>query len=281
MIDGELVRSVDQEKNKLLHKKTDRNQCHEENTELPLTFHHPNLSDPVYQGRCGSCWANSTISMLQDRATSKFQPSIQDALGTSMYDSSLNGCSGGDPFTLLQNISGDRGLFNISGDKQWFISDNICLISNEKIHECGIEHLNNKREDYLKCINTQDNTDRIQERTKQMKLEVYNKGPIVCLINALSCNGGNEDNDKSKSPLKNYKKGEVITSDNCAVTPNHAVEIVGWEQDCHDQTETNWIIKNSWGVHYGDNGYFKVRAGKNVLGIENECSAANVEQLTL
>ena len=45
----------------------------------------------------------------------------------------------------------------------------------------------------------------------------------------------------------------------------HAIEIVGWgEQNGKDY----WIIKNSWGVEWGDNGYFKMTRGNNNCEIE-------------
>ena len=286
MIQGELIRSADQEQQKLLHKSTNRNQCHEsDTTQLPLNYlKKENLSDVISQGRCGSCWANSTIGMIQDRILKNkhvFKPNIQDALGTSMNDSLLNGCNGGDPFTLLQKISEGRGLTNIDGDKKVYLSDNICLISNEKVHQCSVDFPSD-HEKYLKCINEDsrniDSESLIKERTINMKKEIFNKGPIVCSINALSCDGKHDD-DKSKSPLKSYTKNAVIYEPKCNITPNHAVEIVGWEQDSKEKNATNWIIKNSWGKNYGDDGYFKIRAGENILGIENECSAAHVEKI--
>jgi len=30
-----------------------------------------------------------------------------------------------------------------------------------------------------------------------------------------------------------------------------------------------WILKNSWGSHWGENGYFRVLRGQDVLGIES------------
>ena len=50
----------------------------------------------------------------------------------------------------------------------------------------------------------------------------------------------------------------------------HAVEIVGWG------TEKNidfWIIKNSWGEQWGNEGYFKIQRGVNMCDIEYNCIA--------
>ena len=46
----------------------------------------------------------------------------------------------------------------------------------------------------------------------------------------------------------------------------HALEIVGWGEE---KGEKYWIIKTSWGVDWGDRGFFKMVRGRNVCDIEN------------
>lgn len=41
----------------------------------------------------------------------------------------------------------------------------------------------------------------------------------------------------------------------------HAVTIVGWDDD-HD----SWIVKNSWGTFWGEDGYFEIRRGDSDIG---------------
>eukprot|EP00511_Aplanochytrium_stocchinoi_P011215 CAMPEP_0204863458 /NCGR_PEP_ID=MMETSP1348-20121228/3333_1 /ASSEMBLY_ACC=CAM_ASM_000700 /TAXON_ID=215587 /ORGANISM="Aplanochytrium stocchinoi, Strain GSBS06" /LENGTH=560 /DNA_ID=CAMNT_0052013793 /DNA_START=331 /DNA_END=2013 /DNA_ORIENTATION=- len=41
----------------------------------------------------------------------------------------------------------------------------------------------------------------------------------------------------------------------------HAVMIVGWD-------EISWIVKNSWGPSWGDNGYFRLKRGVNEIAVE-------------
>ncbi|MFQ6650952.1 hypothetical protein Gotur_023132 [Gossypium turneri] len=62
-----------------------------------------------------------------------------------------------------------------------------------------------------------------------------------------------------------YKTG-VFTSDKCGTTSqdvNHAVLAVGYGVE---NGVSYWLIKNSWGAQWGDNGYFKMEMGKNMCG---------------
>ena len=49
--------------------------------------------------------------------------------------------------------------------------------------------------------------------------------------------------------------------------PNHAVLIVGWNDSLvHDGGTGGWIVKNSWGTEWGDNGYFTIAYGSASIG---------------
>jgi hypothetical protein len=49
--------------------------------------------------------------------------------------------------------------------------------------------------------------------------------------------------------------------------PNHAVVLVGWD-DSECDGEGAWIVKNSWGSNWGDDGYFKIKYGSCYIGSE-------------
>lgn len=50
----------------------------------------------------------------------------------------------------------------------------------------------------------------------------------------------------------------------------HAIEIVGWGEK---NNKKYWIIRNSWGINWGDNGYFYIARGKNECKIEENVMA--------
>jgi hypothetical protein len=57
----------------------------------------------------------------------------------------------------------------------------------------------------------------------------------------------------------------------------HAIRLIGWgTQTCtHSQngkveTHKFWLAANTWGVHWGEHGFMKIRKGTNECGLESE-----------
>lgn len=80
--------------------------------------------------------------------------------------------------------------------------------------------------------------------------------------------------------LLNYKDGiyhHVTSSDSVSANPweetNHAVVVVGWGVESATQ-EKYWIVKNSWGRHFGLTGYFYVRRSTDEIAIESMALSA-------
>ena len=65
--------------------------------------------------------------------------------------------------------------------------------------------------------------------------------------------------DSDNNYIDNYLSGTFDES-KCGTNIDHAVAIVGY-------TETDYIIKNSWGTDWGENGFFKLKRGVNACGI--------------
>nr|TKV99448.1 hypothetical protein SEVIR_8G044200v2 [Setaria viridis] len=59
--------------------------------------------------------------------------------------------------------------------------------------------------------------------------------------------------------FQHYKKG--VYNGPCGISLNHAVTVVGYDQQGGDEY---WIVKNSWGAKWGENGFIKMK--RNIAG---------------
>jgi len=64
----------------------------------------------------------------------------------------------------------------------------------------------------------------------------------------------------------------------CFTSLDHGILIVGYgvETDILDQTMPYWIIKNSWGADWGEDGYLRVERGDGKCGVNLYASSAMV-----
>ena len=82
---------------------------------------------------------------------------------------------------------------------------------------------------------------------EQLKTALIEHGPLVAPIFYDEC-------------LANYRGGVFNEQDNGTV--NHVVLLVGWDDD-----KQAWLIKNSWGAEWGENGFAWIKYGSNNIGV--------------
>ena len=74
-------------------------------------------------------------------------------------------------------------------------------------------------------------------------------------------------------------------SDERLITLNHAALIVGWgkEEDQADDNELDyWLVKNSWGPTWGEDGYIRIaiKEGEGVCGIQLDPTYPTTKRIT-
>lgn len=87
-----------------------------------------------------------------------------------------------------------------------------------------------------------------------MKKELFARGPMSCQMMVT---------DK----FETYTGG-IYSEKTFLAQPNHAISVVGWGKDKTSGTEY-WIVRNSWGTQFGENGYFRIQMHKDNLGIDS------------
>jgi cathepsin C len=85
--------------------------------------------------------------------------------------------------------------------------------------------------------------------------------------------------DKKKSDSAQNMSDQTLNDQGKAwQNLNHSVVILGWGVDPVNETKY-WIVRNSYGEKWGQNGDFMIRRGKDDMGIESEQVAFEVELL--
>jgi len=189
------------------------------------------------QGHCGSCWAHAASEVLSDRFCIASNKSINVVLSPQEMvscDYMDMGCSGGILTTSwlylrMFGIATEQCVTYKSGGGDvpscpWFTSE--CEDGSEyKKYFASTFY-------YLSTIN-------------DIKESLFTKGPVQTGFSVYD-------------DFMNYKSG-VYKRQSSNYLGGHAVKIVGWGKE--GDTEY-WIVANSWGSSWGENGFFRIAFGE-------------------
>lgn len=219
--------------------------------EIPAEYDWRNVSGVNYvspvrnQGGCGSCYIFSSMGMLEARARiiskNKKQPilSTQQPLACSQYS---QGCAGGFPYLIAGKFAHDFGIV-----------EEHCYPYTGK--------------DGTPCSYTcNGNTTHLWTSTNQytyvggyygavtpalMQQEILKNGPVSVSFEVYSDFQLYAGGIYTHKPIADAK----IESFNPFYITNHAVLAVGWGVE---NGVKYWIVKNSWGASWGEQGYFRI-----------------------
>lgn len=201
--------------------------------ELPDSLDLRDQMQPVKdQGDCGSCYTFAAVAVLEFHAgVSISEQKLMDC--SSSTNGPSYGCDGGWPETLFEYAQLSPVV--LEKDQPYTGVNAPC---NQTCEGSAIR---------VRKFGTIDiETDVDSELRIPYILNTY--GPVVVAI------------DVGTTELLMSYDGGFFPGVACGTALDHAVTIVGY-------TEEYWIVRNSWGVDWGENGYFYLERGVNACGV--------------
>jgi C1A family cysteine protease len=221
------------------------------------------------QNKCGSCWAQAAIDSFEIALAKKKKlesaRSVQQIIDCVKTKNS-NGCSGGTPMDALEYLrthpsasAKEYPYTGVKGKCKHFKHDkkHPKSFGFEKAHFTFADDPDHKKYGRYKVC-TKAKTKCYYRQSKyelELVLAVKKDGPYIAYVDAKN--------------WPHYRKG-IYPDDKCTSDPekggNHVVQLVGFGQR---GGIPYWLVKNSWGPKWGENGYILLPFGSNACGIAN------------
>ncbi|XP_067313531.1 cathepsin O [Pseudorasbora parva] len=196
------------------------------------------------QKACGGCWAFSVVEAIESVSTKVggklHQLSVQQVIDCA-YDN--HGCNGGSPVgTLFWLMQTKLKLVN-EAEYPFKAVAGICQYFPQSYD--GVVVRNFSAYDF-------------SGNEEVMMSVLVESGPLVVIVDAIS--------------WQDYLGG--IIQHHCSNhNANHAVLITGYDTTGE---VPYWIVRNSWGTSWGDNGYVYIKIGDDMCGIADNVAAVFV-----
>jgi cathepsin L len=199
------------------------------------------------QGQCGSCWSFSTTGSLEGqhfKKTGKLVSLSEKNLMDCSKPEGNHGCEGGLMDQAFAYIIKNNGI-DTEESYPYEPRDGSCRFKEEDIGATEVS-----------CMDIE------RESEEDLQKAVATEGPISVAI------------DAGHRSFQLYKRGVYKEPECSSLRLDHGVLAVGYGTDGGDDY---WLVKNSWGTMWGDEGYIMMaRNERNMCGIATQASFPTV-----
>mmetsp|Transcript_126081 Transcript_126081/g.299390 ORF Transcript_126081/g.299390 Transcript_126081/m.299390 type:complete len:307 (+) Transcript_126081:16-936(+) len=209
----------------------------------------PNCAHPIRnQARCGSCWAFSAAEAFSDRLCIKTSGSTNVILSPQdlvSCDKSNYGCQGG----YL--------------DKTWQYLESSGIVSDQCFPYAS-------GGGFVPSCPSSCPGSGSWTKHKVQSGSTKHFGSVASAQQDIMDNGPIQAGFRVYQDFFNYHSG-VYVHHSGGLAGGHAVKIDGWGVDSNNVPY--WIVANSWGTSWGQQGYFWIKRGSNECDIESQLYA--------
>eukprot|EP00931_Biecheleriopsis_adriatica_P045393 TRINITY_DN26000_c0_g1_i2.p1 TRINITY_DN26000_c0_g1~~TRINITY_DN26000_c0_g1_i2.p1 ORF type:complete len:289 (+),score=72.28 TRINITY_DN26000_c0_g1_i2:256-1122(+) len=215
------------------------------------------VSEVKLQGDCASSWAFASTGCLEAHLSMTHLLSEQQLVDCAQAFGN-EGCEGGLVSRAFEYIKASDGL-TTEAHYPYAGKEQPCSFHGTKFNE--ERHQNDESPDAPFGVKVHGGSVNLSAGDEaRLKRVLASKGPVSLAFPVAS-------------DFRHYSKG-IYTSEDCKSNPKgvtHAALALGYGADPVTGV-SYWIVKNSWGYSWGEEGFFKIEAFKNMCGIA-DCMA--------
>ena len=200
------------------------------------------------QGQCGSCWSFSTIQAVESASAIKYgtlqQLSEQQLVDCDNFKNggADHGCNGG----LMDNAFTWIGKNGGSCSRAAYPYTSGTTMTAGSCQKCSVE-----------------------PNTKVAKYIDITAASDAAMMSALALQPVSIAIEADQRAFQLYSSG--VFDENCGTNLDHGVGLVGYGTSADGKDY--YILRNSWGTTWGDNGYMYLARGSSFNGGQGQCGA--------
>jgi len=197
------------------------------------------VTDVKNQGQCGSCWSFSATGSMEGahaQATKTLVSLSEQQLVDCSTAQGNQGCQGGLMDQAFQYVITNKGITGEASYPYTATGPNTCNTA-------------------VSSVTTISSFSDVPAGDETQLLAYLQKNPVSIAIEA------------DQSGFQFYASG--VFDGTCGTALDHGVLLVGYGTDAG---KDYWIVKNSWGATWGEQGYIRLIRGKNQCGLSNAAS---------